>query len=378
MPTVLLVAHHYPPHVGGLEVVVEKQAHSLAANGYQVVVLTSRVAEGDDAAPAAGVDVIRIGCSHFFERKFFIPFPLFSPRLICEAWRQLGRADIVHIHDVFYVSSWVVAVLAAVRRKPMLLTQHVAMVEHPSRLVMGIQKLVYATAGRFIFSRARCIVAYNDIVRAFLRAQRVPDDRVLQLINGIDVARFHPATDAQRREIRQRFQLPLQRQLVLFVGRLVEKKGSQILFAARDPGYDVVFVGPGDVATQDRVPGVHWLGALPQAQIAELFRACDVFAFPAVGEIFTLVMQEAMASGLPVVTTDDPAYHGSIVEGRVVLCPRTPEAYRGALRHLFADPEELRRLGAAGRELAERHFDWHVNFGRMMNMYSEVLRGGLA
>lgn len=379
MPTVLLVAHHFSPHVGGLELVVERQARSLAANGFRVIVLTSRFGATppvDDLG--AGVEVVRVGCWHFFEHYFFIPFPLFSPRLFVEAHRLLKRVDIVHVHDVFYLSSWVVAALARLARKPMLLTQHVAMVDHPSRFVMAVQKLVYATVGRWIFSRSRCVVVYNDNVRSFLRANRVPDDRVLPLLNGIDTARFRPADDEERRVIRERFGLPQDRSLVLFVGRLVEKKGYHILLAAKDPQFDLVIAGPGSIPADGRVPGVHWLGALDQSQTADLFRACDVFAFPAVGEIFTLVMQEAMASGLPVVTTDDPAYAGSIVSGHVRLCPRSATGFRTALGELLADRDALRSLSDRGRELAIVHFDWHKNFQRIIQVYSAVLREGVA
>ena len=375
MRAALVVAHHYPPHIGGLELVVQRQAHSMVANGYQVVVLTSRFesAQREDDV-RTGLEVIRIACSHFLERLSFIPFPLFSPRLVTEIWRQLRRVDVVHIHDVFYMSSWVAAVLACISRKPFLLTQHVAMVDHRSRLVMWMQRLVYATAGRWIFARARSIVVYNENVRAFLHSRGVPADRVLSLANGIDTRQFRPAEPDERCSIRRRFDLPQGRPLVLFVGRLVEKKGFQILLEAKEPGFDLVFVGPGVPPAQAPSEGVHWLGPLEQAQVAELYRACDLFAFPALGEVFTLVMQEAMASGLPVLTTDDAAYAGTMVSDCVVLCRRDADAFTGAIKGLLADPARLRELSARSRERAVRHFDWHSNFSRLMNAYTEVLR----
>jgi D-inositol-3-phosphate glycosyltransferase len=374
MPTVLLVAHHYPPHVGGLELVVERQARSLVENGCRVVVLTSRVKGLPGVEhPQPGLEVIRVPCAHFFEKLFFIPFPIFSPRLITETWRQLKRVDLVHLHDVFYMSSWVVALLARISRKPMLLTQHVAMVEHRNRLVMWIQRLVYATAGRAIFAMARTVIVYNENVRTFLHGRGVADARILPLANGIDTGRFRPVPDSERRDIRNRHALPLDRPLVLFVGRLVEKKGYQILLDAKDSTFDLVFVGPGDVPANGRTSGVHWLGPLDQMQTAEVFQACDVFAFPAVGEVFTLAMQEAMASGLPVVTTDDPAYAGSIVSSVVILCPRRPECFTQAIRSLLADSARRRDVALRGREIAVKYFDWRENFKHMMYAYSSIL-----
>ena len=106
MPSVLLVSHHYPPHIGGLGVVVQKQAESMAENGYQVVVLTSRYGRVRDAdRDGTGIHVIGVPCSHILEKVINIPFPLFSVSLIWRAWKLVRAADVVHIHDVFYLSS---------------------------------------------------------------------------------------------------------------------------------------------------------------------------------------------------------------------------------------------------------------------------------
>ena len=354
---------------------VWQQAQSMAESGYDVTVLTSRYGRSSPEVEAQPrLEVIRVPCSHVLERISTIVFPLFSPRLVFALWRQVKRADVVHIHDVFYMSSWAAAVLAVVARRPILLTQHVAMVDHPSKLVMAVQRLVYGTVGRWIFSKARRVVVYNENVRAFLRSRGVPEARLLLMPNGIDTTQFCPATPDERLELRGRFGLPTDRRLVLFVGRLVQKKGYQILLEARDPAFDLVFVGPGTVPRQGRTSGVHWIGPLDQAQTRALYRACDLFAFPAVGEIFTLVMQEAMACGLPVVTTDDPAYVDSIASGSVVLCRRDADSFRAAMKGALADTHGLLALGVRSRQLAIRYFDWRANISRLMDVYSEELR----
>jgi D-inositol-3-phosphate glycosyltransferase len=377
MPRALLVAHHYPPHIGGLGIVVQKQAQSMAENGYRVVVLTTKYEQSpqEDCA-RTGIAVIRLPCSWAVQNLFSIPFPLFSPRLLSETWRQVKRADVVHIHDVFYINTWVAGAFAVLARRPLLLTQHVAMVDHSSRLVMFIQKLVYRTIGRWIFSKARRIVVYNQNVQAFLRSEGVPETRILFMANGIDTTKFCPATRDERIAIRRLFGLPQDRRLALFVGRLVEKKGYQILLEARDSAYDLVFVGPGAIPQNGRTQGVHWVGPLDQVQTCELYRACDLFAFPAVGEIFTLAMQEAMACGLPVVTTDDPAYVDSITSSSLVLCRRDAGSFRAAIKSLLADTDRLRVLGVRSRELAVRYFDWRSNSSCLLDAVSDVLCRG--
>lgn len=377
MPTVLIVAHHYLPHIGGLELVVQRQAQGLVKHGYQVRVLTSRW----ESHPSCeiedeGVEVTRVPAWHIMENRFFIPFPLFSPRLVLDAWRQIRAAQVVHIHDVFYISSWISAALAKLARKPLLLTQHVAMVEHPSRFVMWVQRLVYATAGKFIFGSARQIVAYNRNVRDFLLSRGINEKKILWLTNGIDIEMFRPPAEGERATIRARYGLPPDRPLVLFVGRLVEKKGVQVLLDAKDRTFDLVFAGPGPIPDGGLVDGVHWLGPLDQARTAELYRCCDLFVFPAIGEIFTLAMQEAMASQLPVITTDDAAYMDNDLADGLTLCPREAHRLNEAIVALLSDSRQRLEMGLRCRQTALRHFNWDANFSSLKDAYAEVSAAG--
>lgn len=374
MPSVLIVAHHYPPHIGGLEVVAWRQAQSLAENGYQVTVLTSRYGSSGPQSDGPGqIEVIRVPCWHLFESAFSIVFPLFSPSLLYKLWQQVKRAQVVHIHDVFYMSSWAACIFASLAQKPIVLTQHVALVSHSSNLVMLIQRLVYATAGRWIFSKARQIIVYNRRVFDFLHSRGIQESQILLMANGIDTAMFCPGTLKERTEIRARFGLPLERRLILFVGRLVEQKGYEILLASREPSFDIVLVGPGSTHIRSADSNVHWIGPLDQNSTREMYRACDLFVFPAIGEVFPLVIQEAMASGLPVITTKEPAYDDAIACGSVILSRRDAASFKAAIIRLLSDTNRMSELAAQGRMIAVRHFDWRENVSQLLDVYSAVL-----
>ena len=163
---VLLVCHFYPPHVGGIETVVQAEAERLAALGHEVTVLTS--AERSGTRVEGGVRVVRVRAWNGLEHRAGVPFPLFSPRILVQAIRLARQADIVHVHDCFYLSSWSAGIASVLARKPLVLSQHVAMVEHPSAAVSAIQKLVYGTAGRLLVRRARRVFVINDYVGRFV------------------------------------------------------------------------------------------------------------------------------------------------------------------------------------------------------------------
>lgn len=363
---VLLVCHYYAPHVGGIENVVQAEAERLVALGHEVTVLTS--AERSSTSVEGGVRIVRVAAWNGLEHRAGVPFPVFSPRILVRAIDLARKSDIVHVHDCFYLSSWSGAIAAALTGKPLLLSQHVAMVEHPSALVCGIQKAVYGTIGRLLVRRARKVFVINEYVGRFVAGLGAARENTVVLSNGVDPERYRPAADAAERELlRKQYGLPLDRPLALFVGRLVPKKGIDIALAARTSEFDLVVVGSGDPAALDGAAGVHFLGSRAPRQVAEIFRACDLFVLPTSGEIFPLVVREAMSTGLPVVTTDEPDYAAlGIASDEIALAPRDAAAVRAAIHRIIADERLALRMRQNARQYAREQFSWieHVDLLR--------------
>jgi glycosyltransferase involved in cell wall biosynthesis len=374
-PRVLLVSHYYPPHVGGIENVVHQQATHLARRGADVTVLTS--GPRSTTTTDQGVRVVRVAAWNGAERRTGVPFPILGPGLLVAAIRWARRSDVVHVHDCLYMTSWAAGLAAALTRTPYLVTQHVALVAHPSGLVRAVQRAVYRTAGRPLLRRAAKVLVVNGTVAGFVRDHGVRHGDVAHFANGVDSALFRPAgSAAERAGLRRRLGLPADRVLVLFVGRLVEKKGYELLLAAADPAYELVFAGDGsDPGRLGGRPGVHHLGALRPAELADVYRACDVFALPSESEGFPLTVQEAMAGGLPVVTTDDPGYAPyGLAREHVTLLPRDAGRLREALRSLAGDAARRARSGDWSRRFAVANFAWDEHATGLLHAYRGVLR----
>lgn len=370
---VLLVCHYYAPHIGGIESVVQAEAERLTALGHEVTVLTS--AERGGTSVEGGVRVVRVAAWNGLEHRAGVPFPLFSPRILTQAFRLARRTDVVHVHDCFYLSSWCAGIAAALARKPLVLSQHVAMVEHPSALVSAAQKTVYGTMGRLLLRRARKVFVINEYVGRFVAGLGAQPQKTVVLSNGVDAETYRPAADqAERESLRKEYGLPLDRPLALFVGRLVPKKGIDIALAARTSEFDLVVVGSGAAAKLDAAPGVHFLGSLPPPRVAEVFRACDLFVLPTTGEIFPLVVKEAMSSRLPVVTTDEPDYTALGVDRQgIALVPRDVAAVGAAIRRILADERGSARMGEYSRHYARAHFSWDEHLNLLRSGYRAAL-----
>jgi D-inositol-3-phosphate glycosyltransferase len=367
---VLVVSTYFPPHVGGVEVVAERQARVLSRAGHDVVVATSR---WDPAQPAHevrdGYQVHRLPANNTIERRLGIPYPVIGPG----HWRALRRltrwSDVVHLHDVLYQPPQAAAVLAVLAGRPVYATQHVGPVNHPHPLVRTVERSIGAVAGRLIWRRARRVVSYNPMVTAHLRSHGVPADRIAQSSIGVDTRTFSPgpADDG----LRHKLGLPDSVPLALFVGRMVDKKGHHHVVRAAAAGHHIVLAGSGR-PVEPLPPGVTFLGPLPRERLIALYRLAAVFVLPSSGEVFPIAAQEAMASGLPVILTDSPRYDAYGVDRTLLrLVAPEPAVLRDAITAILADPGLRRRMGAYSRQLAETHFDAAAAESALVTLYDQ-------
>jgi D-inositol-3-phosphate glycosyltransferase len=359
--TVLIVSAYAPPHLGGVEVIVAQQAQTLAALGFGVTVVTSRCGGGARRERRDGYDIVRVSAWNVLERRLSVPFPLWSPAALLTIARLTARADIVHVHDAYHPSSVLAALSARSRGRPFFLTQHVAIVSHDTRAVELVQRLYYRILGPALWRRARRITAYNPIVSDFLTGIGVPADMIRLTYNGIDTAEFRPGTADGVAATRARYGIAPDRPVVLFVGRLVPKKGADKLLQAVSPRYQVVLAGPGSVP-DDLPDGVIALGPVSRDDLLALYQASDIFAFPATGEMFTLAMQEAMSCGLPVVATGEQGYasYGLDPLGLALVTPE-PGVLRATFLEILGDEARMAYMRRYSRLLAQERFDWHKN-----------------
>ncbi|HEX9153495.1 MAG TPA: glycosyltransferase family 4 protein, partial [Candidatus Saccharimonadales bacterium] len=340
-----------------------------------VSVTTSACSAKKGVSKENGYTITRIPAWNFFEEKLGAPFPIFSPSLLWKSYKAVKNADIVHVHDAFYATSLAAAVWAAVLRRPMVVTQHVDLIPHPKAIVRLAQKLVYATTGSFILRTAKKVIYLNSRVSEFLASLGVKTERLQFLPNGHDMNAFAPVTARQKIALRKKYGLPEDKKLALFVGRFVPKKGfRKLMELPLIDGLDIVFVGgkkPSDCKTN---VNHHFLGSIERADIPDIYRLADIFVLPSRGEGFPMTIQEAMASSLAVVTTNDPAYDiYGLKDDQIILIEPTRANLIATLQALKDDYSRCQALAKNASDYAHRVFSSHINTNKLVALYKEVL-----
>lgn len=230
-------------------------------------------------------------------------------------------------------------------------------------------------------SAARAVVTVSEYNRRHL-LDVWPRARVERIYNGIDLEKFVPGRDKPTPPT------------ILSVGRLVEKKGLPDLIEAcgilkkRGVPFRCEIVGKGEleswmrsrVAALDLEDVVFMPGPRPQGEVRGLYRRSDVFVAPCVvardgnRDGLPTAIIEAMASGLPVVSTPVTGIPEAVVNGETgALVPEhAPEALADALQDLLENPGLRDKMGQAGRRRAEEMFDVSRNTSRLRRVFSEA------
>jgi glycosyltransferase involved in cell wall biosynthesis len=227
-------------------------------------------------------------------------------------------------------------------------------------------------------------VAVSDAIRARAIAYGIAPDKVTTIPIGIDVTSFTPGlVPFSERPPR-----------VLFVGRLVEKKGCRHLLRAmaavraRIPGAELVLVGDGPLRAEleklsgEMGGGVRFAGALPPERVKFELNAARVFCLPSVqaangdAEGFGLVLLEAQASGLPVISSALGGAREGILHGESGYRVEEGDIEDMAERliELLAQPDKAAAMGAAGRRFVCARFDIRDCTRNLERHYNQLAR----
>lgn len=374
---IALVSPYDFPYPGGVTKHITNLAECFRRQAHQVHIIAASSQDVGEMPPA----VIRIS-------SFMVPVPYsgsvarvsLSPRLACRVRALLRREtfDVVHLHEPTTPTlPWVV-----LRQ-----TQKLA----PQTAMVGTFH-AYRESPSFPYSYARPIfgrvvnrldgrIAVSPAARDYMSTYFPGTYQVIP--NGVDVALFgNPA-------------LPPILQFpdglnILFVGRLEPRKGFRYLLQAYArvktalPQARLLVVGPYTAVDRSpferelcrlRLGDVHFIGYVPDDELARYYRSSHVFCAPSTGfESFGMVLLEAMAAGTPIVASDIDGYRAVVnhqVEGLLVP-PKDTTALADALIYLLQRPDLRQAMSQRGQATASR-YTWDQVASQVLDYFYDVL-----
>ncbi|MCL2691223.1 MAG: glycosyltransferase family 4 protein [Candidatus Bathyarchaeota archaeon] len=242
-----------------------------------------------------------------------------------------------------------------------------------------------------MIKRANRVIAVSDFTRQELKKYyNIPESRIRVIHNGVDTHKFQPAIDKQK--IKTELGLNPDDQVILSVGRLYARKGLFTLIDAmpsvvkRFKRVKFVISGKGQSdemaklnAHAERLgvkDNIIFTGYYPDKKLPKLYQSADVFAFSTFYEHHPFAVLEALATGLPVVTTTVGGIAETIETGRngLLVNPADSKQFSDSLLYLLEHQAEAVEMGIKARKTIVDKYDWSILVKETMRVYEEVSR----
>lgn len=308
--------------------------------------------------------------------------PVWLPDLPVYLRNEIGSYDIVHVNS--YRNLMNLPVVRAVRQAqvPLVVQPHGAM---PVIINSFLVKRVYdRLLGGVELGGLDALIALQESERQQAMGRGVPEERITIIPNGLDLSELTeiPETGTFRR----RYNVPADRSLILFLGRINKKKGTDMLVEAfrRVNGLDayLAIVGPDDGQLEEvrrlivryrLEDSVLLTGLLPGAEAMAAYRDADLFVLPCRADTFPTTIMEACLTGTPMVITDRCEI-AHLVKDRVAdVVPFDPSAFAEAMRRLLTDRERYRTYRENCPRVMAQEFSLRAVVDRLEGLYQTVI-----
>jgi glycosyltransferase involved in cell wall biosynthesis len=361
----------------------------LQARGHQVQVLTTnildyrtRLGNGSSQAEWKGIPVTYLKAYWWGKRSNSMGF-IVSP----DVWRHrqlIREADLVHIHGYRHFLFFAAALLARMYQVPYVVQARGTMNTKFGR--QSLKQVVDHSAGRLVLRRAAGAVALTNAEVEEYTHLGVPKSSIAKIPNPLDPAICPELPD--REPFRYRHGIKPTEKVVLFLSRLHERKGLEILIKAvaalQRPDVRLCIVGPdhGYQTTAERLTNdlgmrgaVLFTGPLYEQEKFEAYAAADVYVLPAKGgEGLPTTVIEACYAGVPIIVTNTVEI-SEIVDGQIGLAINyDADELKHALVEILDSPTLQQTYKQNTSSVLRQYFDLETILDRFEEHYHSVLR----
>jgi glycosyltransferase involved in cell wall biosynthesis len=395
-PKVCFISPEYWPLTGGTGAYVYYLSNELLKNGYRIYVVTGANQPQDvQVNPHLDVSFLKIPKTPII--KSFMLAAASNRKL--NSVRDTANVDITHpqlpLTPSFAVPSNFGKTLVCTVHSTWKGEAEAIRGEPYSRLNANEKFLVsFNWFLRFfeegMLARARKIIAVSHFTKWELtNYYKIPPNKIRVIHNGVDINKFKPATD--KRKAKAALGFNPDDPAIVSVGRLYARKGLFTLIESmpavvkRFPNAKFIISGKGQSDEMRKLiihaeklgvkDNIVFTGYYPDKKLPKLYQAADVFAFSTFYEHHPFAVLEAMATGLPVVTTTVGGIPETIGSGKngFLVEPFNQAQFSDRILYLLEHPAEAAEMGLKARKTVEERFDWRIVVKDAMKVYDEAL-----
>lgn len=372
----------FHPVYGGVEDHVLNLSKELISKGHEVEVLTSDSNKDGPRIKEKSANLSGIKITRFFTWFGMSYFHKFFPGILLYLLRN--DFDIIHIHGFRKIESYFALIISKIRKKKVILTTH-----NPFVTVAGRSKLSSFLLKIHDKTYGKLLVKYFDKIIYLVGSEQkiltdefgVKKEKTERITNGVQ-KEFFEAGDSEK--FYEDWEIKKERwdAIVTGVGRVNYTKGYQNLelaakklervlfvFTGGDDGYlkelKILYRNYKNVLFTERF--------LSKPQLIDLFSAADVFALPSLNEPFGIVLLEALASGLPIISSDTGGPKEFLNEKYTeFVSPEDKEGWVKAIKYVLEDEERREDMKKLGKVAAEK-YKWPKVANQVVKCYESVI-----
>ncbi len=304
--------------------------------------------------------------------EIYFVTPLGSYKKVCQVLAE-NDIDLLHFHNPLFTFG------GALLRKstiPKIMTAHYVLEFKGNRIVASLYKSIIRWITKSIAKNVDMIVCVNNDYVPIFKAWGIDEKKIAMIPNGINTDKFSPGPSSIKKKLDCKH-------LLLYWGRLGYQKNIALLIEAfkkiKTPYTKLAIIGKGPdlkklQALAENNNNVLFPGYLSDEELLEYARGADIAVLPSRAESWGLVIGEAMACGLPVISSDVGMAQELLGEGKgIILKQETLEELTNAIDELLSDEKKRQAMGKKAHSFIVDRYSWDKVAKQMDALYQKVI-----
>lgn len=355
----------------GIERLIEEYSRALISEGHEVNIITTFWNGGIAEEEYRGINIYRVGDSSQslgkIGRLFDLHYSTFGKNVLkCE--KAFINSDVVHAISTLTITRWLkekgIPTVSQFNHKGEIrqITDYLTLPFH----IQSEKKAYNNSNAVFTMSRINKEILVRDY--------GVRKDLIKVIPPGVDINKFRGTKEKEDKSL-------------LFVGPLIKRKGLEYLIKSfkeiENRDIKLILIGEGRerknlefLVRRLGLKNVEFKGYLEEEKLIEHYNMADMFVFPSLKEGFGQVLLEAMACGLPIISTNTSAIPEVVGDAGILVEPRDSQALANAINLLIEDKELRNKLGGKGKKRVGENFTWKKVTERTLDAYREIIGKG--